>query len=101
MLDRHDRPLRVRRQRRQRHAQRLLGGRDGSLGLLAPDGVSATTGPGPIDVAAADGVLYVENGGDGSLSGYAVGADGALTPVGTVTGLTPDGGTGIEGLVAI
>ncbi len=76
-------------------------GADGSLGLLAPDGVSATTGPGPIDVAAADGVLYVENGGDGSLSGYAVGADGALTPVGTVTGLTPDGGTGIEGLVAI
>lgn len=76
-------------------------GADGSLALLDSDGVTATTGPGPIDVAAVDGVVYVEDGGDGSLSSYAVGTDGSLTPLQTVTGLTADGGTGVEGLVAV
>lgn len=75
-------------------------GKNGSVSLLDPNGVSASTGPGPIDLAVADGWLYAENGGNGSLSSYRIGADGSLSPTGTITGLTVSGGTGVEGIVA-
>lgn len=75
--------------------------KDGSLTRLDADGVTASSGPAPIDLAAADGVLYVENGANGSLSSFEIEGDGSLVPLETITGLTADGGTGIEGLVAI
>jgi 6-phosphogluconolactonase (cycloisomerase 2 family) len=58
--------------------------------------VAATTNPGPIDLAAAAGFLYVETGTNGTVDELAVGDDGSLTPIGAVTGLPP----GIEGIAA-
>ncbi|MBA2336783.1 MAG: hypothetical protein H0V96_03320, partial [Acidimicrobiia bacterium] len=54
------------------------------------------TGDAPIDVdlSAGDGYLYVINAGDHSIGVYAVGDDGSLTEIQTVTGL-PATGLGI------
>jgi 6-phosphogluconolactonase (cycloisomerase 2 family) len=76
--------------------------RRGQLSLLEPDGVSATTDPGPIDIAASpDGrFVYELNGLAGTLGIYATGRDGSLTRRGTVTGLPAfNGSSGMEGLV--
>jgi 6-phosphogluconolactonase len=62
----------------------------GNLTLLDPTGVSATTGPMPIDIALSNNglFLYNLNSGDGSISGFRVASDGTLTAVGApVTGL--------------
>ena len=62
----------------------------GNLTLLDPTGVSATTGPAPIDIAlSVNGLfLYNLNSGDGSISGFRVASDGSLTAIGPpVTGL--------------
>jgi 6-phosphogluconolactonase len=62
----------------------------GNLTLLDPTGVSAVTGPAPIDIALSNNglFLYNLNSGDGSISGFRVASDGTLTAVGTpVTGL--------------
>ena len=61
----------------------------GSLSLLEADGVSATTGAGPVDVDfSGDGhYLYNLNGGSHSISIERMRADGSLDPVGTVSGL--------------
>jgi hypothetical protein len=57
---------------------------------------SGITGPGPIDMALTRGsrFLYSLNSGDGTLSGFRVEADGALTPIGGATGL-PAGASGL------
>lgn len=72
--------------------------RDGSLSLLNANGVSATpgTGAGPIDLALSplSRFLYSLNPGNGTITGFAIGNDGALTAAGTVTGL-PTTMTGI------
>lgn len=63
--------------------------------------VAATTGAGPIDLAASqDGrFLYVQEAVDGTLGVYSV-ADGALTRIQTVAGLPAFTTTGMEGIAA-
>jgi 6-phosphogluconolactonase (cycloisomerase 2 family) len=72
-------------------------GAGGSLTLAGTStGVVATTGAGPIDMAASPGgrFLYSEQGGAGAIGEYAVNPDGTLTSLGSVTGLNP----GLEGI---
>ena len=74
---------------------------DGQLALLRPDGVSATTAAGPIDLAASPDGRYVFelNGLAGDLGAYAVAPDGTLTQTGTVGGLPAvNGSNGMEGI---
>jgi 6-phosphogluconolactonase len=73
-------------------------GQDGSLQLLDPDGVTATTGAGPIDadITRSGRYLYTLNSGSGSIGAYRIGADGSLTALGETAGLPP----GANGLVA-
>jgi 6-phosphogluconolactonase (cycloisomerase 2 family) len=65
--------------------------RGGSLALLDPSGISATLAPGAhaIDEAISRGgrFLYVLDSAHGSVSGFAIAADGSLSPVGTAGGL--------------
>jgi len=72
-------------------------GHDGSLSLLAASGVSADLGAGshPLDLAATDDGRYLYDLTDGShvISGFRIGADGSLGPVGTVA--IPVGAAGI------
>lgn len=72
-------------------------GRDGSLELLDADGVTATTGAGPIDLATREGLdfLYSLDRVGGQVSFYYITADGALRPLGVVGGLP----TSANGLV--
>jgi 6-phosphogluconolactonase (cycloisomerase 2 family) len=74
-------------------------GADGSLSLLDADGVTGSTGAGPIDVDVSRNgrFLYTLNSAGHSISGFRVEADGALTPVATVTNLP----VGANGLVAL
>jgi 6-phosphogluconolactonase len=62
----------------------------GALALLDADGVTASTGPGPIDMALtrSSRVLYALNSGDGTISGFRVGADGSLTSIVGASGLS-------------
>jgi 6-phosphogluconolactonase len=71
-------------------------GLDGALALLDADGVTGSTGPGPIDMAltGSSQLLYSLNSGDGTISGFRVGADGSLTPIGGASGL-PTVATGL------
>ena len=69
---------------------------EGSTGGDLLRAVAATTNPGPIDLAAAAGFLYVETGTNGIVDELAVDGDGSLTPIGAVFGLPP----GIEGIAA-
>lgn len=73
-------------------------GHDGSLQLLDPDGVAATTGAGPIDanISRNGRYLYTLNSGSGSIGAYRIGADGSLTALGETAGLP----VGANGLVA-
>jgi len=72
----------------------------GELSLLNADGVTATTDAGPVDLAASlDGnFLYQLATGAGAIDEFAVNDDGALTEIGAITGLTPDNGSGYEGI---
>jgi 6-phosphogluconolactonase len=69
---------------------------DGSLSLLDPDGVTAVTGPGPIDMALSvnSRFLYSLNSGNGTISAFRVNHDGSLSPLPGVTGL-PSGANGL------
>jgi 6-phosphogluconolactonase len=57
--------------------------RNGTLELLSDDGVTGTTGPGPIDLAVSRNsrYLYSLNSGDGTISAFRVHADGSLAPL--------------------
>ncbi|HEY5049771.1 MAG TPA: hypothetical protein VII50_02640 [Acidothermaceae bacterium] len=74
----------------------------GQLSLLNADGITATTDAGPVDLAASsDGrYIYQEATGAGVIDEFKVNGNGSLTPIGTVTGFTPDNGTGFEGIAA-
>jgi hypothetical protein len=56
------------------------------------------TAPLDLDLAAGDHLLYVLEGGAGNVGGFAVNADGSLTPIGTVTAGAP--ASGLQGLAA-
>lgn len=75
---------------------------DGHLSLLNADGRTGVTGAGTapldLDLAAGDRLLYVLEGGTGNVGGFAVGADGSLTPIGTITAGAP--ASGFQGLAA-
>lgn len=75
-------------------------GPGGNLGLLAA--VAAHTHAGPVDLAASrDGkFLYEQATGGGAIDEYRIGSDGSLTPIGAVTGLPVDAGSGAEGIAA-
>jgi 6-phosphogluconolactonase len=62
---------------------------DGRVRLLDADGVTATTGSTPIDLALAGGgrFLYSLDAGAHAISGFAVHDDGSLVPIGSATGL--------------
>ncbi len=65
-------------------------GNDGSLTRLDADGITALTGPGPVDLEFSRNgqFLYVTNIGDGSISAFkASPSDGSLTPIAGVEGL--------------
>jgi 6-phosphogluconolactonase (cycloisomerase 2 family) len=74
----------------------------GELSLLGGANVAAVTDGGPVDMAtSSDGrYLYQEATGAGVIDEFKVGNDGSLTKIGTVTGFTPDTGTGFEGIAA-
>jgi 6-phosphogluconolactonase len=63
--------------------------RDGTVSLLDADGVTGEAGNSPIDAALSRNsrFLYVLNSTDHTLSAFAVGADGSLTPLPGVSGL--------------
>ena len=71
---------------------------DGVLRLLVSNGVSGTTGAGPIDMALSgnDRFLYALNSGAGTVSAFQVTADGTLAPQTGASGLP----TAANGLAA-
>lgn len=71
-------------------------GHDGSLMLLDADGVTATTGAGPLDLALSRSsrFTYSLNGGVPEIQGFAVDGDGSLDVLGAVGGL-PAGSVGL------
>jgi len=64
---------------------------DGTLAILDPVAAFTNTGPGAFDIALSEGsnYLYALNSGNGTVSGFAVGSKGELTPVSRVGGLPP------------
>ncbi len=76
----------------------LSGYRIDASGKPALLGVVASSGGGPIDLAATRNgrFVYVQLGASGKVAGYRVNDDGSLTSVGTVAGLP-----GMEGIVAL
>lgn len=68
----------------------------GQLELLDGDGVTASTGAAPIDMALTRGsrFLYSLDSGALQISGFAINADGSLTPLGATGGL-PSGANGL------
>jgi 6-phosphogluconolactonase (cycloisomerase 2 family) len=72
----------------------------GELTLLNANGVTATTDAGPVDLAATgDGrFLYQLATGAGAIDEFKVNSNGSLTRIGAITGLTPDNGSGYEGI---
>jgi 6-phosphogluconolactonase len=73
-------------------------GGDGTLALLAPNGVSADLGAGshPLDEAVSDNGRFLYNLTDGKhlVSAFRLADDGSLTPLGTIGGL-PAGAIGL------
>ena len=71
--------------------------------LTISNAVAATTGAGPVDIAASrDGeFVYQLTGGSGEISAFRRAADGSLTKIGTVdTGLGSGEGKPLEGIAA-
>ncbi|WP_328551457.1 lactonase family protein [Streptomyces sp. NBC_00358] len=77
----------------------------GRLALTNAAGIAAAPSKksqGVIDIAvAADRFVYVQNATSGTVDGFRVGRDGALTKVTTVTGLPAFGESGMEGITAV
>jgi len=73
--------------------------RNGTVELLEPGGVTATSGMSPIDAAVSRNgrFLYVLNGGDDTIASYAIHADGSLSSLATVGGLPAS----VNGLAAL
>jgi 6-phosphogluconolactonase (cycloisomerase 2 family) len=69
----------------------------GHLFRLNRDGITATTGAAPIDMALSRGVLHVLNSGDHTISSFRVLKNGQLARIGEVVGL-PDAATGLLAL---
>lgn len=71
-------------------------GSDGSLAVLDADGVTATTGAGPIDLALSGNsrFLYSLDSGSGTISAFRVEGDGSLTGIADAEGL-PAGSNGL------
>ena len=72
-------------------------GHEGSISMLDPSGVTATSGTSPIDLSFSHNgrYVYVLNAGSRSISAYrADGGHGALTPIGETGGL-PVGANGV------
>lgn len=69
---------------------------DGKLSILNADGVTATTGAGPIDLALSRNsrFFYSLNSGSGTIGAFSVQADGALSSLGSTPGL-PAGANGL------
>jgi len=69
---------------------------DGALSLLAPNGVSATTGGNPTDAALSlnSRYLYVRNGNQNAINAFAIAADGSLSGLPGIAGL-PAGTAGL------
>lgn len=71
--------------------------------LTISDATAATTGAGPVDIAASRNghFVYQLTGGSGQVNQYRRGSDGSLTPIGTVdTGLGAASGNANEGIAA-
>jgi 6-phosphogluconolactonase len=70
--------------------------RSGTLHLLNNDGVTGTTGPGPIDLAVSRNsrYLYSLNSGDGTISAFRINANGSLDALPGVGGI-PAGANGL------
>ena len=71
-------------------------GQDGTLSLLVPGGVSATTGGNPTDAALSRNsrYLYVRNGNQNAINAFAIAADGSLAALPGIAGL-PAGAAGL------
>ena len=72
--------------------------RDGSLSLLDPSGITATTEGGPSDAALSTNgrYLYARIGSTGSIAAFEIGRNGSLTAIPGITGLP----AGFAGLAA-
>ena len=74
----------------------------GALQLLAPSGISGTTGPGStpldLDLSRGDHFLYVLESGTGRIGAFAVAENGSLTALAGIGGLAPQ--SGFQGLAA-
>ena len=68
----------------------------GSLNLLNADGLTAVTGPGPIDMALSvnSHFLYALNSGNGTISAFRVNHDGSLSSLPGLNGI-PSGANGL------
>ncbi len=62
----------------------------GTLTLRAADAGSTGAAPADLAISKDDGYLYVLNGSDGSITGFAVNRDGSLSSIGTTTGLAAE-----------
>lgn len=75
---------------------------NGSMQLLAPSGVSGSTGAGStpldLDLSRGDHFLYVLESGAGRIGAFAVSGDGSLTALAGIGGLSPS--HGYQGLAA-
>jgi len=72
-------------------------GHNGQLSILNVNGLTASTGPHPTDMAAsANGKFLYARNGDGTISAYRVNANGALEPIAGASGL-PASATGLTG----
>ncbi|MFD8006336.1 hypothetical protein [Streptomyces mirabilis] len=55
----------------------------------------------PLAVTKDEKILYVQNATSGTVDGFRIGRNGALTEVGTTTGLPPVAESGMEGIAAV
>jgi 6-phosphogluconolactonase (cycloisomerase 2 family) len=62
---------------------------NGTLSRLDDDGITATTGPGPIDagISRGDQYLYTLDRPGGAISIFAINGNGSLTPLGAQAGI--------------